>query len=57
MSGRVFGALGTMLGLVALYLVLSFSGGFAAIVKSISKGLVSVFATLQGRDVPRSALA
>lgn len=57
MISRVFGALGTMLSLIALYLLLSNSTGFTKAVGGVSRGLVALFATLQGRTPPKGSLA
>lgn len=46
---RIFGAVGTMLSLVALYLVLVNAAGATKIFNALSGGSVKVFRTLQGR--------
>ncbi len=57
MIKSLFSALGTMLSLVALYLLLSNSSGFTKAVGGVSRGLVAVFSTLQGRTPPPGSLA
>ena len=45
----VYGALGVMLALVALFLLLDKAGGAAQVIRAISAGGVDIFKTLQGR--------
>jgi hypothetical protein len=44
-----WGAYGVMLGLIALYLVLTNSPGFVSIIRATAAANVSIFRTLQGR--------
>jgi hypothetical protein len=45
----VYGAVGVMLFLVALFLVLDKAGGAAQVIRAVAAGGVDIFRTLQGR--------
>lgn len=45
------GALGIMLGLIALFLVLEYAGGATSLIGALASGAMGVFGTLQGRSV------
>ena len=45
----IYGALGVMLFLIALYLLLNNSKGATALISSSTKGTNTIFRTLQGR--------
>lgn len=45
----LFGAIGVMLGLIALYLILTRAFGASRIIESVAGGTVDIFRTLQGR--------
>lgn len=45
----VYGAIGVMLFLIALFLILDKAGGAASVIRAVSSGGVDIFKTLQGR--------
>jgi hypothetical protein len=50
-SHNWLGIVGTMLALIALYLILQNAGGAAQVIGTIGAGTMAIFGTLQGRNV------
>lgn len=50
-SHNWLGIVGTMLALIALYLILEHAGGAAQVIGTLSAGTMAIFGTLQGRTV------
>lgn len=50
-SHNWLGIVGTMLALIALYLILEHSAGAAQVIGTIGAGTMAIFGTLQGRSV------
>ena len=51
MAHNWLGIVGTMLALIALYLLLEHATGAASVISSLGAGTMAIFGTLQGRQV------